>query len=130
MPIYHYVAHEREAEAVLVAEGAASDLVPVGDEQPMAFLLDDHGGEDDGTRAWPIERSGERDGLDPVHRARGGDPVHGGAPDLVVLSDEEGDRHPGHLIAVAIGPSHGDLLARVDGQHALRRSVGARPPTE
>src|SRR5262249_18148518 len=128
MPIYHHVAHEREAEAVLVAECAASDLVPVGDEQPMAFLLHDHGGEDDGTRAWPIERSGERDGLDPVHPARGIDPVHGGAPDLVVLSDEEGDRHPGDPIAVAIGPSYGDFLTRVDGQHVLGYPIGARPP--
>src|SRR5215470_9968569 len=117
MPIYQHVAHEREAEAVLVAEGAAPDLVPVGDEQPMAFLLNDHGGEDDGTRAWPIERSGERDGLDPAHRARGMDPVHRGASDLVVLSDEEGNRHPGDLFTVAIRPSYGDFLARVDGQH-------------
>src|SRR5215813_8268418 len=115
MPVHHDVAHERDAKAVLVAEDAASDLMPVGDEQPAPLLLDDHGGEGDGTRACSVEGSGKRDGLDAVDGAPRVDAVHGGATDLVVLSYEEGDGDPDNLIAVVVGPAYGDLLARVDG---------------
>src|SRR5215831_4226554 len=77
MPVHHDVAHERDAKAVLVAEDAASDLMPVGDEQPAPLLLDDHGGEADGARACPVEGSGKRDGLDAVDGPPRIDAVHG-----------------------------------------------------
>src|SRR5215831_6180305 len=116
MPVHHDVAHERDAKAVLVAEDAASDLMPVGDEQPAPVLLDDHGGEADGARACSVEGSRKQNGFDAVDGAPRVDAVHGGATDLVVLSHEEGDGDPDNLIAVVIAAAYRDLLARVDGQ--------------